>query len=106
MTVDELKFDERGLLPAVVQAAETGEVLMVAWMDRAAVQSTLTSGLTHFWSRSRQAPVPRFAACCRPISIRMGGSTIFCTSMAVLLRPAPPVFCGWKGVKYSVMRSA
>jgi phosphoribosyl-ATP pyrophosphohydrolase/phosphoribosyl-AMP cyclohydrolase len=56
VTVDELKFDERGLLPAVVQAAETGEVLMVAWMDRAAVESTLTSGLTHFWSRSRQAP--------------------------------------------------
>jgi phosphoribosyl-ATP pyrophosphohydrolase/phosphoribosyl-AMP cyclohydrolase len=56
VTVDELKFDERGLLPAVVQAAETGEVLMVAWMDRAAVQSTLTSGLTHFWSRSRQGP--------------------------------------------------
>ena len=53
MTVDELKFDERGLLPVVVQAAETGEVLMVAWMDRAAVESTLTSGLTHFWSRSR-----------------------------------------------------
>ena len=56
MTVDELTFDDRGLLPAVVQAAETGEVLMVAWMDRAAVESTLTSGLTHFWSRSRQAP--------------------------------------------------
>ena len=44
MTVDDLKFDERGLLPAVVQAAETGEVLMVAWMDRVAVESTLTSG--------------------------------------------------------------
>jgi phosphoribosyl-ATP pyrophosphohydrolase/phosphoribosyl-AMP cyclohydrolase len=56
VTVDELKFDERGLLPAVIQAAETGEVLMVAWMDRAAVESTLTSGLTHFWSRSRQGP--------------------------------------------------
>lgn len=56
MTVDELTFDERGLIPAVVQAAESGEVLMVAWMDRQAVVSTLTSGLTHFWSRSRQAP--------------------------------------------------
>jgi phosphoribosyl-ATP pyrophosphohydrolase/phosphoribosyl-AMP cyclohydrolase len=56
VTVADLKFDERGLLPAVVQAAETGEVLMVAWMDRAAVESTLTTGLTHFWSRSRQAP--------------------------------------------------
>ena len=59
MTVEELRFDEHGLIPAVVQAAETGEVLMVAWMDRAAVQATLTSGLTHFWSRSRQAPWPK-----------------------------------------------
>jgi phosphoribosyl-ATP pyrophosphohydrolase/phosphoribosyl-AMP cyclohydrolase len=56
MTVDQLTFDERGLIPAVVQAAETGEVLMVAWMDRAAVESTLKTGLTHFWSRSRKAP--------------------------------------------------
>lgn len=56
MTVDELRFDERGLIPAVVQAAETGEVLMVAWMDREAVTATLASGVTHFWSRSRQAP--------------------------------------------------
>jgi phosphoribosyl-ATP pyrophosphohydrolase/phosphoribosyl-AMP cyclohydrolase len=54
--VDELKFDERGLIPAVVQEAETGEVLMVAWMDRPAVEATLTTGLTHFWSRSRQQP--------------------------------------------------
>jgi phosphoribosyl-AMP cyclohydrolase / phosphoribosyl-ATP pyrophosphohydrolase len=54
VTAEELTFDERGLIPAVVQAAETGEVLMVAWMDRAAVQATLSSGLTHFWSRSRQ----------------------------------------------------
>ena len=56
MTPDELTYDERGLIPAVVQEAETGEVLMVAWMDRDAVGKTLTSGLTHFWSRSRQAP--------------------------------------------------
>ncbi len=52
----ELKFDERGLIPAVVQEAETGEVLMVAWMDQAALEATLTTGLTHFWSRSRQQP--------------------------------------------------
>ena len=56
MTPDALTYDERGLIPAVVQEAETGEVLMVAWMDRAAVARTLESGLTHFWSRSRQAP--------------------------------------------------
>jgi len=56
MTPEALTYDERGLIPAVVQEAETGEVLMVAWMDRAAVARTLESGLTHFWSRSRQAP--------------------------------------------------
>jgi len=56
VTPAELTYDERGLIPAVVQEAETGEVLMVAWMDRDAVAKTLTSGLTHFWSRSRQAP--------------------------------------------------
>lgn len=56
MTLDELRFDERGLIPAVVQEADTGEVLMVAWMDRPALDATLASGLTHFWSRSRGRP--------------------------------------------------
>ncbi len=55
MTPDALKFDERGLIPAVVQEADTGEVLMVAWMDRPALEATLNTGLTHFWSRSRAA---------------------------------------------------
>lgn len=56
MTPDDLTYDDRGLIPAVVQEAETGEVLMLAWMDRDAVAKTLTSGRTHFWSRSRRAP--------------------------------------------------
>ncbi len=53
MTLDELRLDDRGLIPAVVQEADTGELLMVAWMDRAALEATLRTGLTHFWSRSR-----------------------------------------------------
>ena len=53
MTPDALTFDANGLIPAVVQAAETGECLMVAWMNRDAVERTLATGLTHFWSRSR-----------------------------------------------------
>lgn len=53
MKPDELRFDERGLIPAVVQEADTGEVLMVAWMDRTALDATLRTGLSHFWSRSR-----------------------------------------------------
>jgi phosphoribosyl-ATP pyrophosphohydrolase/phosphoribosyl-AMP cyclohydrolase len=53
MTVDDLRFDAQGLIPAVVQEGDTGDVLMVAWMDRAAVTATLETGFTHFWSRSR-----------------------------------------------------
>jgi len=53
MSLPTLRFDERGLIPAVVQEADTGEVLMVAWMDRAALDATLATGLTHFWSRTR-----------------------------------------------------
>lgn len=56
MTPDALKFDADGLVPAIVQAAETGECLMVAWMNREAVEQTLATGVTHFWSRSRGAP--------------------------------------------------
>ena len=50
-----LTWDAQGLIPAVVQDTETGQVLMVAWMSRDALEATRRSGLTHFWSRSRQA---------------------------------------------------
>lgn len=50
----ELRYDERGLLPAVVQDADSREVLMVAWMNAESLQKTKESGQAHFWSRSRQ----------------------------------------------------
>jgi phosphoribosyl-ATP pyrophosphohydrolase/phosphoribosyl-AMP cyclohydrolase len=50
----ELRFDGSGLIPAVVQEAGTDEVLMVAWMNAEALDRTLDTGLTHFWSRSRK----------------------------------------------------
>lgn len=53
--VDELRWDGQGLIPALVQEAVTGELLMMAWMDRRALQETLDTGLAHYWSRSRQA---------------------------------------------------
>jgi len=53
--VDELRWDERGLIPVVVQETETGEVLMVAWMGRDALEATRQTGLGHFWSRSRRS---------------------------------------------------
>ncbi|HET6562109.1 MAG TPA: phosphoribosyl-AMP cyclohydrolase [Marmoricola sp.] len=49
-----LKRDAQGLVPAVVQQHDTGEVLMVGWMDDEALHRTLASGRTTFWSRSRQ----------------------------------------------------
>ena len=50
-----LQFDANGLIPAVVQEAATGEVLMVAWMNAEALERTLATRVTHFWSRSRRA---------------------------------------------------
>jgi phosphoribosyl-AMP cyclohydrolase len=49
-----LKRDPQGLVPAVVQQHDSGEVLMVGWMDDEALHRTLTTGRTTFWSRSRQ----------------------------------------------------
>lgn len=48
-------FDDRGLVPAIAQEAGTGEVLMLAWMNRAAVVETLETGQACYWSRARQA---------------------------------------------------
>jgi phosphoribosyl-ATP pyrophosphohydrolase/phosphoribosyl-AMP cyclohydrolase len=51
----EPKYDERGLVPCVVQDATTAVVLMLAWMNAAALRRTRETGTVHFWSRSRQA---------------------------------------------------
>ncbi|MDI1284991.1 MAG: phosphoribosyl-AMP cyclohydrolase [Reyranella sp.] len=51
-----LRFDAQGLVPAIAQQHDTGEVLMLAWMDRNAVAETMRSGRACYWSRSRQAP--------------------------------------------------
>ena len=48
-----VRFDERGLVPAVVQQEGSGEVLMVAWMNAESLALTLETGTTWFWSRSR-----------------------------------------------------
>lgn len=50
----DVKYDENGLVPAVVQDAATGQVLMLAYMNQEALERTLQTGQTHFWSRSRQ----------------------------------------------------
>lgn len=51
---DQLKFDANGLIPAIIQDEKTGRVLMMAWMNRASLETTIATGKTHFWSRSRR----------------------------------------------------
>jgi phosphoribosyl-AMP cyclohydrolase len=53
--VDGLKFDSDGLIPAIAQQHDSGEVLMLAWMNRASIRETLAGGRVVYWSRSRQA---------------------------------------------------
>src|SRR6185503_3836488 len=50
-----ITFDDNGLVPAIAQQHDTGEVLMLAWLNRAAVMETLATGRVCYWSRSRRA---------------------------------------------------
>jgi phosphoribosyl-ATP pyrophosphohydrolase/phosphoribosyl-AMP cyclohydrolase len=52
--IDSIKFDEKGLLPVVIQDSETDEVLMEAYMNREALERTMQTGKAHYWSRSRK----------------------------------------------------
>jgi phosphoribosyl-ATP pyrophosphohydrolase/phosphoribosyl-AMP cyclohydrolase len=61
MTPGELQYDEHGVLPAVIQDAETGAVLMVGYMSHESLEKTLEKGETVFWSRSRKVLWPKGA---------------------------------------------
>ena len=54
LNIDQLKFDEQGLIPAIVTDAVTKQVLTLAYMNRESLQISMEKGLTCFWSRSRQ----------------------------------------------------
>jgi phosphoribosyl-ATP pyrophosphohydrolase/phosphoribosyl-AMP cyclohydrolase len=54
MFIDKVKFDDKGLVPAIAQDCETGEVLMLAYMNREALEKSVETGLAHYFSRSRQ----------------------------------------------------
>ena len=109
----ELKWDGQGLIPAVAQETETGEVLMVAWMDHDALAKTLTTGLAHYWSRERRALWRKgetsghtqhvdgvFADCDRDtllvqvhqdgVACHTGARTCFFTRLAGSASPSPP----------------
>lgn len=52
--LDEIKWDDRGLIPAIAQDHETGEILMVAWMNRESIELSIQEQRAIYWSRSRQ----------------------------------------------------
>jgi len=52
--IPELKYDDKGLIPAIIQDVNSNEVLMMAYMNKTSLEKTLETGKTHFWSRSRQ----------------------------------------------------
>jgi phosphoribosyl-ATP pyrophosphohydrolase/phosphoribosyl-AMP cyclohydrolase len=54
MSLELLKYDKDGLIPAIIQDARSGEVLMAAYMNKESLQRSIETGKTHFWSRSRQ----------------------------------------------------
>jgi phosphoribosyl-ATP pyrophosphohydrolase/phosphoribosyl-AMP cyclohydrolase len=56
MNIKDLRFDKNGLIPVVVQDAENGQVLMLAYTNKESIEKTLSTGRTHFWSRSREKP--------------------------------------------------
>ena len=51
--IEQLKFNEQGLIPAIAQDYQDQTVLMMAWMNRQSIQRTLETGEAHYWSRSR-----------------------------------------------------
>lgn len=53
--IDQIQFNDAGLVPAIAQQHDTGEVLMMAWMNDKAIRETLREGQVCYWSRSRQS---------------------------------------------------
>ena len=51
---DDIKFDEKGLVPAIIQDHQNGQVLMLGYMNEETVKKTIETGRVHFWSRSRK----------------------------------------------------
>ncbi len=90
IAVEDVKFDERGLIPAIVQDARTREVLMLAYMNAESLRRTLEHGETWFWSRSRAEMWHKGAASgntqrVRDVRLDCDGDTL-----VVLVEPAGP----------------
>ncbi len=86
-----VRYDDRGLVPCVVQHVADGRVLMVAWADAEALSRTVSTGQAHFWSRSRRELWRKGATSGNILEVR--SIHLDCDADTVLLRvqPAGPV---------------
>jgi phosphoribosyl-ATP pyrophosphohydrolase/phosphoribosyl-AMP cyclohydrolase len=82
-----IRFDEQGLVPAVVQDATSGQVLMVAWMNEEALRLTQETGQAHFWSRSRRELWHKGASSGNVMDVR--GIRVDCDADTLLLQVDP-----------------
>ena len=105
MTADDVKYDEHGLAPAIVQDATSGEVLMLAWMNRESLAQTLATGQATFWSRSRKELWVKGAISGNTQAVK--AVRLDCDKDAVLLRvdPAGPAcHTGARSCFFEVLR--
>ncbi|VAW06064.1 Phosphoribosyl-AMP cyclohydrolase, partial [hydrothermal vent metagenome] len=87
MNLETLRFDDRGLIPCVVQDDLTGAILMVAWMNAEAIELTETTGDVHFWSRSRNELWRKGATSGN--TLRLVSITEDCDADTLLVRATP-----------------
>jgi phosphoribosyl-ATP pyrophosphohydrolase/phosphoribosyl-AMP cyclohydrolase len=85
-----LRWDERGLLPAVVQDAHTGGVRMLAWMNADALRATLRTGFAHFYSRSRQALWKKGESSGNTLAVREVRTDCDSDAIVIVAEPAGP----------------
>lgn len=90
MDLPELKYSEAGLIPCIVQDADTGEVLMMAWMSAESLALTLERGETVFWSRSRRELWHKGPRAATPRSWRICATTAMPIPCSRLVHPAGP----------------
>lgn len=90
LDIESITFDERGLLPAIVQDARTRRVLMMAWMDTEALEATLETGFAHFHSRSRNELWKKGETSGNTLSVIEMGMDCDNDALLVMAEPAGP----------------
>src|SRR6184192_2754208 len=88
--MQEISFDERGLVPCVVQDWRTGEVLTLAYMNREALERTIASGETWFWSRSRDELWHKGETSCNVQAVKALRYDCDADALLALVEPAGP----------------